>query len=219
MSGRLSTRATDDQLEIIAQHFEKRLLEIGVEENRQSDFPGWQPIFMMLDSEWQEEEVENATKWGYVRAYPISLTEYLSNLRFQRDQSPERDDAQFKRLPMPLEEIGITPLNGTCLIGLLTFKLCAGPLSYQKLFRVAIHEGAHVAHWYECMKATGNRFTEEDLIEFEKSAHGKDFNRIDSLLLKPARKLGYRKPGVIPEEIADLFTEPWPFVLKTDAAV
>ena len=53
------------------------------------------------------------------------------------------------------------------------FKLCAVPVTYQRLLRIAIHEGAHVADWYECMRATGNLFTDDDWRKLETSRHGK----------------------------------------------
>jgi hypothetical protein len=78
-------------------------------------------------------------------------------------------------------------------------------ITYSEMFRVAIHEGAHVMQWYERMKTTNNRFTKGDLENFSGSNHGAEFERWDSCLLSKASKSGSGDSEPIPKEVADLF--------------
>lgn len=78
-------------------------------------------------------------------------------------------------------------------------------ITHAKLFKVAIHEGAHVIYWYERMRAAGNRFTSNDLNEIQQSMHGREFELIELRLLGHAKNLGFGQCGDTPEDVADLF--------------
>ena len=83
------------------------------------------------------------------------------------------------------------------------FWVCA-EFSYARLLRRTIHEAAHVIQYYKNARATGNQY-EQTKTRMHKSAHGRDFRRVDSLLLHRAKELGLRKRWFVPADVADLF--------------
>jgi hypothetical protein len=179
-----SPKWTEEQCERLAQHFETQLGLIGVDWAPKG-LPHARPIEIIPFQDWHGEDPANLFRWAYVR---VLWFPWIDLALLQQSNG-----------------LVALPLDGPSMLSFSGFRMCAAPFSYGRLFRIAIHEGAHVLRWYELIRNTGNKFTPEQRAKAERSGHDRVFKRYDCQLLHQAQHLGLRKRKYVPNDIADLF--------------